>query len=104
MTHISRSARAEMMRAHAGLVTTMVSGDENARDRQLAAIVAEHVQNADGNVGTFTGLMGKQVEAGAHVTFTVLRLLAKRLNMTAEETQATIAQAIAALDEDAFPE
>lgn len=88
-----------MLRAHAGLVTTMVAVDESARNQQLSAIVREHAAKSAGDMGTFTALMAKQIEAGAIVTHSVLRMLARRLNLTDEETQAVIAQAIAGLNE-----
>lgn len=102
--HVSRAQRAEMVRAHAGIVTAFVSGDEPARSQQLASIVQDHAQASAGDIGMFAGLMGKQVEAGAVVTYTVLRSLSKRLGLSDAETQEIIAQAVAQLDEGDFPE
>jgi hypothetical protein len=102
--HVSRAARAEMTRAHAGIVTAFVAGDEKARTQQVASIVREHAQMAAGDPAAFAVLMGKQVEAGAVVTFTVLRSLSKRLGLSDAETQEIIAQAVAQVDESAFPE
>ncbi|EYT59747.1 hypothetical protein D514_0111575 [Microbacterium sp. UCD-TDU] len=93
-----------MTRAHAGIVTAFVAGDEKARTQQVASIVREHAQTAAGDPAVFAVLMGKQVEAGAVVTFTVLRSLSKRLGLSDAETQAIIAQAVAQVDESAFPE
>ncbi|WP_136024258.1 hypothetical protein [Microbacterium sp. K27] len=104
MNHVSRFTRAEMTRAHAGLVTAFVAGDEDARSKQLASIVREHAVAAAGDTQAFAGLMAKQVEAGAAVTYTVLRSLAPRLGLTDAETQELIAQAVAQMDESAFPE
>lgn len=92
-----------MMRAHAGLVTTLVAGDEHGRYEQLKSIVREHAEDSGGDIGAFAGRMGKQVEAGALVTYSVLRLLAKRLGLSEGEAHAVIAQAIAGLDDEAFP-
>lgn len=104
MNYVSRNARAEMTRAHAGLVTAIVAGDEQARSAQLASIVREHAVASAGDAPAFAMLMGKQVEAGALVTHTVLRMLARRLGMSDAETQEIIAQAVAQVDETAFPE
>lgn len=93
-----------MFRAHAGLVTTLVAGDEHARSEQLKAIVQEHAEKSSGDLGEFAGRMGKQVEAGALVTHSVLRMLAKRLDLSDEETHTVIAQAIASVNESLFPE
>lgn len=93
-----------MLRAHAGIVTALVAGDAQARDQQVKAIVVDHAEKSGGDMGLFAGRMGKQVEAGARVTQTVLRMLAKRLDLTDEETQAVIAQAIASIDDDLMPE
>lgn len=103
-SHVSRADRTEMLRAHAGLVTTMVAVDEVARNQQLRAIVREHAERSAGDVGTFSALMAKQVEAGALVTHSVLRLLARRLKMTDEETQEVIAQAFASVVDSDLPE
>lgn len=102
--HLSQADRSEMLRAHAGLVTTLVAGDERARREQLNAIVQEHAEQSNGDVGTFAGRMGKQVEGGALITHTILRMLAKRLELSDEETQVVIAQAIARVGDDMFPE
>lgn len=104
MNHVPRAVRAEMTRAHAGLVTTFVAGDEAARSVQLTSIVREHATSAGRDASAFALLMAKQVEAGAVVTYTVLRSLAKRLGLSDEETQEIIAQAVAQVDETAFPE
>lgn len=102
-SHVSRADRTEMLRAHAGLVTTMVAVDEVARNHLLAAVVREHAEKSVGDVGAFTALMAKQVEAGALVTHSVLRMLARRLDLTDQETQEVIAQAIASVDEADLP-
>lgn len=82
----------------------MVALDEVARNNQLRAIVREHAEKSVGDVGAYTARMAKQVEAGALVTHSVLRMLARRLDLTDEQTQEVIAQAIASLDETDLPE
>lgn len=104
MSHVTRAQRAEMVRAHAGIVTAWVAGDEEARSQQLASIVRDHAEAARGDILTFAGLMGKQVEAGAALSYTLVRMLAKRLNLSDAETQEAIAQAVAQVDDSAFPE
>lgn len=91
-----------MLRAHAGIVTTMIAGDEKARLEQLKSIVQEHAERANGDAVAFTGRMAKQIEAGALITHMVLKSLAKRLDMTDTQAHEIVAQAIAQLDDDAF--
>lgn len=102
--HFSRAERAEMLRSHAGIVTALVANDEEARRAQLRAIVLEHLEKAAGEPTELASRMAKQVEAGAHVTHAVLRLLSKRLNLSEEETHQVIAHAISQLEDEALPE
>lgn len=85
--HLSKHERAEMMRAHAGLVTALIKKDNAALDGQLKAIVVEQSEASHGDVKAFAGRMGKQVEAGAIVTRHLLMSLAPRLELTEDEAQ-----------------
>lgn len=80
--HLTKSERAEMIRAHAGLVTALVSKDPDALDGQLKSILREQSEASRGDVTAFAGRMAKQVEAGAIVTRHLLMSLAPRLDMT----------------------
>lgn len=83
--HLTKHERAEMIRAHAGLVTALVGNDPDALDRQLKSIVREQSEASQGDVKAFAGSMAKQVEAGAIVTRHLLMSLAPRLEMTEAE-------------------
>lgn len=96
--HLSKHERAEMMRAHAGLVTALIAKDDDALDAQLKAILADHVAASNGVVKNFAGRMGKQVEAGALVTRHLLMSLAPRLGMSESETLQLIAETYASDD------
>lgn len=101
--HLPQSDRGEMLRAHAGLVTTIVSDDADARADQLKSIVQEHLEKSHGDVGVFAARMAKQVEAGALITHSIMRMLSKRLNLSEQETQVIVAQAIGSVDDTEFP-
>lgn len=93
--HLSKTERAEMIRAHAGLVTALVSKDPKAFEVQLMAIVREQSEASRGEVKVFAGRMAKQVEAGAIVTRHLLMSLAPRLDMTEAEAHALFASTYA---------
>lgn len=89
--HLSRHERAEMIRAHAGLVTAVVGKDPDALDGQLKSILREQSEASRGDVKAFAGRMAKQVEAGAIVTRHLLMSLAPRLDMTEAEAHEVFA-------------
>lgn len=94
--HLTKHERAEMIRAHAGLVTALVGNDPDALDRQLKSIVREQSEASPGDVKAFAGRMAKQVEAGAIVTRHLLMSLAPRLEMTEAEAHELFASIYAA--------
>ena len=101
--HVSQAERSEMLRVHAGLLTTMIAGDEAARAAQLKSTVQDHGERSAGDPVAFTGRMVKQIEAGALITHMVFKSLAKRLDLTDAETNEIVAQAIARLEDDDLP-
>lgn len=103
--HLTKHERAEMIRAHAGLVTALVSKDADALDSQLKAILVEQSTASHGDVKAFAGRMAKQVEAGALVTRHLLMSLAPRLDMTESEAHELFAAVYAGDDlTDLMPE
>lgn len=88
---LTKAERAEMIRAHAGLVTALVSKDADALEVQLKSIVREQSEASRGDVKAFAGRMAKQVEAGAIVTRHLLMSLAPRLDVTEAEAHALLA-------------
>ncbi len=89
--HLTKHERAEMIRAHAGLVPALVGKDPDAVDGQLKSILREQSEASRGDVKAFAGRMAKQVEAGAIVTRHLLMSLAPRLDMTEAEAHGLFA-------------
>lgn len=89
----SREELAEMIRAHNGVVTAIISDDADALEAQLISVTTGHLSEAQLDVPLFAARMAQQVEAGARVTVVVLRSLAKRLGVSVEEVHEIMAQA-----------
>jgi len=69
---VSAAERNEMLRSFAGLVTAKVSGDPEAVNLQLKAIMRDQAEASHGDLEAFAARMAKQVEAGAIVAWAIL--------------------------------
>lgn len=92
---LTKTERAEMMRAQVGLVTALIAKDDEALDAQLRAILADHATASGGDVKVFSGRMAKQVEIGAVMSRHILMSLAPRLNMSEAEVNELFASTYA---------
>lgn len=102
--HLSAADRTEMIRAHTGLVTALIDGDDRALRMQLRGLVDDQWQASGGDVDVFRRRMSKHIEAGARSTWHVMMSLAPRLGLTTAETQQIIAQIYSGDFEDQLPE
>ncbi|NYF18482.1 hypothetical protein HDC37_003346 [Microbacterium sp. AK009] len=98
MGDLSAHDRNEMLRAFAGLLTAKVADDPSATNAQLKFIVQEQVAASNGDAAILVARMAKQVEAGAVVAHTVLRMLSSRFGLTEAELQQALAEAISSED------
>jgi len=89
---VSAAERNEMLRSFAGLVTAKVSGDPEAVNLQLKAIMRDQAEASHGDLEAFAARMAKQVEAGAIVAWAILELLASRLGLSEAEAQRVLAE------------
>lgn len=83
--HASRDERAEMFRAHIGLVTALSDDDQDAITAQLKEMILDAATASNGDIGAFAGRMAKQAEAGARVTRHVILDFAQALGITEAE-------------------
>lgn len=91
--HASSAQRAEMMRLHNGIVSSIIQGDPAATTAMLRAAVDDHLEASGGDARVFAALMAKQIEAGARVHIVTLRALATRLDRPVDEVHETLAAA-----------
>lgn len=91
----SKDERAEMLRAHTGIVTAFIQDDRSAIEAQAGGVLRDIVERSDGDTTWITLRLEKQLEAGAFATWQVVRMLAPRAGLTAEEVNRIMAEVYA---------
>lgn len=84
-----------MIQAAVGLLTAKIAGADELVQRQLADMVRDQVEASGGDLGVFAGRMAKQVEAASVVSWTLMKMLAPRLNLSQEELNQVLGEVAA---------
>lgn len=93
--HVSPVEREQMIQAAVGLITAKIAGADELVQRQLADIVRDQVEASSCDLSVFAGRMAKQVEAARVVSWTLIKMLAPRLNLSQEKLNQVLGEVAA---------
>ena len=88
---IPANDRAEMIRAHIGLMTAVLAGDDAARGAMIGEIIRSEGQPS-GDTATLVARLGKQIEAGAQVSVMLMKMVADDRGRTYEDAVQELGQ------------